>query len=420
MFLSRSFHLRLILLGTLPGLVLFPARAAAPLPFATEPAFGSLRFNQPVQVVFAPDATPRTFVVELTGCIAVVRDPAAPKREVFLDLTRSIGPQHDQHGPLSAAFHPRFAENGFLYVWSSISTGGQRSNRLSRFHRSTANPAVADPASGTPLLTQSTGPGGHDGCTLLFGPDGYLYVSVGDGDEHYNEPVISHQRIDRSFFGAILRLDVDRQPGSLAPNPHPSVHAGSYAVPADNPFVGATSFNGRPVDPAHVRTEFWAVGLRNPWRMAFDPATGRLWCGDVGLHLREEVDVIVRGGNYGWNYREGAIAGPAGRPPAGVHFVEPVWDYEHSQGLCIVGGFIYHGKTFPELEGKYLFADYNLGKVWALDPDGDKPVGPDRVKQIATAQSIVALTQDPHNGEVLLTSLSTGQILRLVRNSRSR
>jgi glucose/arabinose dehydrogenase len=411
-------HIFAFLCATL-GLVTLSGVAAGAevLPFKLAPAFGNVAFKQPVQVVFAPGETSRAFVVELDGCIAVVRDVEHPKREVFLDLTKRVGPQRDGHGPLSMAFHPKFAENGIFFVWFSTSSGRERATCLARFKLSATNPGVADPASETILLTQSTGRGGHDGCELQFGADGYLYVSIGDGDEHESECAISHQRIDRSFFGAILRLDVDRKSGSLAPNPHPSVHAGTYAVPPDNPFVGAKSFNGASVDPTKVRTEFWAVGLRNPWRMAFDSATGRLWCGDVGLHEHEEIDVITRGGNYGWDYREGVIAGPHRRPPAGVNFIEPIWDYAHPEGISITGGFVYHGKMWPELEGKYLFADYGIGQVWALDPDGDKPVKRDRVRQIAKdIGGLVALTSDPGTGDVLLTNIAVSRIERLVRN----
>jgi len=397
-------------------LTLGPSALLATPPFATEPAFGGVKFEEPVQVVFAPGETTRAFVVERRGTIAVVRDLAHPRREVFLDLGRSAQMRANDHGTMALAFHPQFAANGICYVWFSTYVGNDRANRLAGFKRSATHPGVADPASEFPLLTQVTGPGGHDGGELVFGPDGYLYLSLGDGDaNHVSESVLGHQRIDRNFFGAILRLDVDRRPGSLAPNPHASVHAGSYAVPPDNPFVGATSFNGERVDPARVRTEFWAVGLRNPWRIAFDPATGWLWCGDVGLNTREEIDVLVRGGNYGWDFREGAIAGPRGRAPSGIKFVEPVWDYDHTQGASITGGFVYHGKNLPGLEGRYLIADYVYGKVWALQPDGDQRVDARRVTQIANAPTIVGFAADPRNGDPLLASFTTGQVLRLVR-----
>ena len=403
--------LSLLLLGCRPSATHAQAKK---WPFVAERAFGGMTFNQPLQVVFAPGETKRAFVVEHGGVIVVLRDLEHPKREVFLDL-RQLGASFDaEHGALSMGFHPRFSENGFFYVWFSVRTGNQRSNRLARFKVSERDPSVGDVATQRPMITQPTGPNGHDGGEIVFGPDGYLYLSLGDGDEHFSEPSLSHQRIDRSFFGAILRIDVDQKPGSLPPNSHAAVHAGGYTIPPDNPFVGATSFNGLRVDPARVRTEFWAVGLRNPWRMAFDPVTGRLWCGDVGLKLREEVDVIVRGGNYGWNYREGIIAGPRSAVPAGAQFIGPIWDYDRSRGISVTGGLVYRGKTFPELEGKYLLADYGLGRVWALDPDGEKPVNDARVKQIATAETVVAFTVNPANDEVLMTSLG-GKIFRLVR-----
>jgi glucose/arabinose dehydrogenase len=383
-------------------------------PYLAVPAFGGVEFKQPVQVVYAPGETKRAFVVEFSGTIAVVNDVDHPKREVFLDLN-SPASRRSGHGPLTMAFHPKFAENGLFYVWFSPLINGVRTNRLARFHLSARNPAVADLASETPLISQPTGRGGHDGGTLLFGPDGYLYLSLGDGDEHERAAIVAHQHIDRSFFGVILRIDVDQKPGSLAPNPSPAVHPGTYAIPPDNPFVGATSFNGQPVNPKTVHTEIWAIGMRNPWRMAFDTATGKLWCGDVGLHLREEIDLIVRGGNYGWDFREGIIPGPSGPPPTAARFIEPIWDYDHNEGISITGGFVYHGKNLPGLEGKYLFADYGFGKVWALDPDGDKSVTKSHVRQIASAPLTVGFTADPATGDPLLVSYG-GQILRLVPN----
>lgn len=398
-----------------------PKTPAVANTFATAPAFGGVKFNEPVQVVFAPGETQRAFVVERGGVVAVVRDVTHPKREVFIDLDARGRTFDHGHGILTMAFHPRFAENGFFYLWFSTYSGNGRAYRLARFKASAGEPQVADVATELPLLTQPTGPQGHDGGDLLFGPDGYLYLSLGDGDEHYPEPARSHQSIERSFFGAVLRLDVDQKPGSLPPNPHPAVHPGAYAVPPDNPFVGATSFNGTKVAPAHVRTEFWCVGLRNPWRLAFDPATGRLWCGDVGLHDREEVDLLVRGGNYGWDFREGTIAGPRGSAaPAGVRFVEPIWEYTRPLGLSITGGFVYRGKAFPELAGKYLFGDYVMGQIWALEPNEDKAVSVERVTQIGQASTVVAFTADPGTDDVLLTSFGKGQILKLVRKAAAK
>jgi glucose/arabinose dehydrogenase len=196
------------------------------------------------------------------------------------------------------------------------------------------------------------------------------------------------------------------------------VHAGTYAIPADNPFIGATSFNGAPVNSAQVRTEFWAVGLRNPWRMSFDPATGWLWCADVGQDKHEEVDIITRGGNYGWNFRE-AYVPFRGTAPAGAKFDEPVYSYPHSQGVSITGGIVTHGARYPDLEGKYLFADFAFGKIWALTPNGHDKVGEDHVQQIAQAEAVASFGRDPRNGDVLLASLGNGKILRLVRNPKA-
>lgn len=387
-------------------------REASP-PYDAVPAFGGLKFKQAVQVVFAPGDAESAFIVERTGRVAVVRDRTKPQREIFLDLSSHLNAS-DNEGLLSFVFHPRFAENGFCYVWYSVHVKGVRSDRLSRFQRSSTNPAIADLASERPMLTQPTGPGGHDGGQLLFGPDGYLYLSFGDGDEHLSEPAITHQRIDRSFFGSVLRIDVDQRPGSLPPNPHPAVHPGTYTIPPDNPFIGTTSFNGTAVAPDRVRTEFWALGLRNPWRLDFDPATGLLWCGDVGLHDREEVDLIVRGGNYGWNFLEGTIPGQRTRAPAAAQFIDPIWEYDHTVGLSVTGGFVYHGKNFPELEGKYLCGDYVLGKIWALTPDDRNPVGNNRVVQIAKVPGAVSFTRDPRNGDPLIASYTEDKVYRLV------
>jgi glucose/arabinose dehydrogenase len=401
----------LIVFGAMPhALNASPRRLE---PYETTPAFGRMKFDQPVQLVYAPDDLERAFVVERTGRVIAVRGGVKPTREVFLDLSSQLSPRANE-GLLSFVFHPDFAKNGFVYLWFSTRSKGSRADRLSRFQVSSGNPQVVDLDSELVMITQPTGPSGHDGGHLLFGPDGYLYLSLGDGDEHLSEPRASRQRIDRSFFGAILRIDVDQKPGSLRPNNHPAVHPDTYAVPPDNPFVGATSFNGAAVAPARVRTEFWAVGLRNPWRLAFDPATGLLWCGDVGLRAHEEVDIIERGGNYGWNFKEGVGNGTRGTAPVGVVFNEPIWDYDRSHGWSVTGGFVYRGENFPELNGKYLFGDYVNGKIWVLEPDGKKPVGPERVTEIANVPGIVAFAADPQTGDPLLVSYTEDRIFRLV------
>jgi glucose/arabinose dehydrogenase len=380
--------------------------------YETAPAFGRVKFEQPVQLVYAPGDLERSFVVERTGRVVAVRAGANPKREIFLDLSSRLNTRANE-GLLSFVFHPKFSENGFIYLWFSTRVNGGRANRLSRFQVSAANAAVVDLKTEQPMITQATGPGGHDGGMLFFGPEGYLYVSLGDGQDRDSEAASSRQRIDRSFFGALLRIDVDRKPGSLPPNPHPSVHPGTYTVPPDNPFVGATTFQGAKISADRVRTEFWAVGFRNPWRLAFDSATGHLWCGDIGLHEHEEIDIVERGANYGWDYREGMGEGLRSTPK-GLRLIEPIWDYDHTEGLSITGGFVYHGENFPELEGKYLCGDYVLGKIWALTPDGTKAVGHERVVQIAKVPGIVSFARDPRNGDPVLVSHTEDAVFRLV------
>jgi uncharacterized repeat protein (TIGR03806 family) len=398
--------------------------------FSTIRAFPSLAFNFPVALVSPPGTSRRLFVVEKTGRIWLIPDVTAanPARTLFLDLTSRVatsGDANDERGLLALAFHPNYAANGQFYLWYTLNTttaaGGGLHNRLARFRILPGDATAADATSEQPLLTQRDEAANHNGGELLFGPDGYLYLSLGD-EGAGNDTFGNSQRLDRDFFSGLVRLDVDQRPGSLPPNAHAAVHPGTYAVPPDNPFVGATAFNGIAVDPSAVRTEFWATGLRNPWRFSFDSATGRLWCADVGQNAREEIDVIVRGGNYGWNYREGTIAGPREPPPgasppnapAAATFIAPIWDYPRSQGQSVIGGLVYRGSRYPALHGHYLFADFVSGQIWSLLPDGDSPVTADRVQRLATDTGISSFGIDPVTGEILLADLLEGSIKRLV------
>jgi glucose/arabinose dehydrogenase len=388
------------------------------------PAFGGVPFQEPVQVVFAPGETTRAFVVERQGRIAMIADISAPVRQVILDLSASVNPSANDggHGMLTMAFHPKFAQNGFFYIWTSIwDSGGNRYTRLLRYTMSPAG--TVDPASALTLINQPQGSGGHDGGLLLFGTDGYLYLSIGDGDEGVAgaEAVASHQKIDVGFYGAVLRIDVDQNPGNLLPNPHLGQQPTGYLIPADNPFVGATSFNGQPVNPAAVRTEFWAVGFRNPFRMAFDSANGELWAGDVGLNTREEIDVVTRGANYGWSFYEGDVPGPDySELPAGVTFTPPVWDYSHDDGDdCVIGGVLYHGAKFPQLQGDYLFGDYISGRIWAASSPSTRPFLASQVSQIASSAGVVNITVQPGTGDILIPNLNSGIIQELGTPSAS-
>lgn len=390
--------------------------------YTHEEAFPGLTFTNAVALASPPGETNRLFVVEKQGRIVVITNLAAPTRTVFLDISARVSTSlsvSDERGLLGLAFHPGYATNRLFFVFytgpaTTPVPGGTNAlhNILARFQTRADDPSRADPASEVRLIVQYDQANNHNGGDLHFGPDGYLYVSLGDeGGAH--DQYQNSQRIDKDFFAGILRIDVDRRPGSLPPNPHPAATT-NYAVPPDNPFVGATQFNGRPVDPARVRTEFWAVGLRNPWRMAFDPVTGWLFCADVGQNAREEVNRIERGGNYGWSYWEGNFQRTnTALIPAGFQHARPLLDYGRSLGYSVTGGVVYRGHRFTDLHGAYLYGDYGSGRIWALKTDGtnvlenrflfSNPLGGP-----FNAGGISAFGTDPRNGDVLYVDLRFG------------
>lgn len=389
--------------------------------FVVAEAFGTLSFPAPVALVTPAGETNRLFVLEQSGMISVVTNLANPNRTVFLDISARVMPPGTgaaEQGLLGLAFHPQYASNGFFYVFytgTDNTTGiSGRHDILSRFQVSTNNPNQADPNSEMKLIHQYDEASNHNGGDLHFGPDGYLYASLGDeggGNDSYN----NSQRIDKDFFSGILRIDVDKRPASLAPNSHPSATT-NYAVPPDNPYIGATNFNGSGVNSNAVRTEFYAVGLRNPWRMSFDPATGELLCGDVGQSAREEINRIVKGGNYGWAYREGTIAGPkSAQTPPGFTGIEPLLDYTRgaatNQGYVVTGGVTYRGSKIQQLFAAYIFTDYGSGHIWAVRHDGTTALS---WEWLATQLGISAFGTDPRNGDVLLAVQTANRIRRLV------
>jgi len=390
--------------------------------YTTSNAFPGLTFRWPVAMVAPPGETNRLFVVEQEGRIAVITNLAIPTRSVFLDLT-DRAQYGSEEGVLALAFHPGYATNRYFYVW--YTTKGTRYDRLSRFEVDPNNPARGLPATEQILISQQDDAENHNGGELLFGPDdGYLYLSIGDeGGSAANDNV---QRIDNNFFSGVFRIDVDKRPGSIPANPHPANNGSgtiNYAIPPDNPFIGVTSFNGRSVNPNNVRTEFWAVGLRNPWRMSFDPQTRLLYCGDVGSTDTEEVNIIVRGGNYGWNYYEGTNKTGGLIVPSGFAPVWPMYEYNRLGGgprLCVIGGIVYRGNRYADLYGSYIFADHMNGNIWSLRytiSGGVTNVTPP--VQIATSLYVSSFGVHPGSGEILLASQLDHQIKRLVRASAS-
>ncbi len=312
---------------------------------------GNIRKLRIMELTFAKGDSKKLYAATQRGVIhAFDNDDKPQTTSIVLDIQNKVSQwdvngANNEQGLLGLALHPKHAENGKLYVYYT-----KRSNDagiISSFQVSKDNPLVADPQSEKVLMEIPQPFKNHNGGSLEFGPDGFLYLGLGDGGLR-NDPVDSGQ--DRAqLLGSILRIDVD----------NPSNNNG-YGIPADNPFVGV----------AGARPEIFAIGLRNPWRIAFDPKSGHLWTGDVGQELWEEVNIIEKGGNYGWSSREGT--NPFGNRPIRSEVsepIDPVWAYDHGVGKSITGGRVYRSDRLPQLAGKYIYADYVSGSVWALTYD---------------------------------------------------
>jgi len=300
-------------------------------------------FAKPLYLTHAHDQ--RLFVVQQAGQIMII-EGGVTRPTPFLDIKTRVGSNGNEQGLLSVAFHPNYQKNGLFYV---NYTNLEGSTTIARYHVS-ADPNVADEISEQILLTIPQPYSNHNGGHILFGPDGYLYIGMGDGGAA-NDPHNNGQSLN-TLLGKILRLDVDT--GS------------PYGVPQDNPFITT----------AAARPEIWSFGWRNPWRMAFDAATGDLYVADVGQNQYEEVDVELAGSgggqNYGWRLMEASHCfNPTSCDPATLKVVMPIAEYPHSQGCSVTGGYVYHGTQFPQLNGVYLYADYCTGTVWGLRHEAD-------------------------------------------------
>jgi glucose/arabinose dehydrogenase len=351
---------------------------------------------RPLLLTHAGDGSKRVFVGTQQGIVyAFANTPDADKAEIFFDISQRVlyNPNENEQGFLGMAFHPDFKKNGELYVFYSPKKL-KLINYLSRFRLSKDDPNRIDPDSEEVLLEIKRPFWNHDGGTVLFGPDSYLYLVLGDGGDA-NDPFNNGQNL-KQLLGHLLRLDVNKQdPGK------------KYAIPKDNPFVGREG----------ACPEIYAYGLRNVWRMAFDKKTGQLWAADVGQNLYEEINLITKGGNYGWKLREGMhpfwTTGTGPRPD----LIEPIWEYHHDVGKSITGGFVYRGKQFPELDGHYLYADYVTGKIWALlyDPAKKRVVANHTIKD--QNKPIMSWGEDDQGEAYLMTYSNFGQgIYKLLRS----
>ena len=346
----------------------------SPLPVKPVPAFTNLSWSgwqaesddgkvaalRPILLTHAGDGSNRVFVPQQQGIIHVFENSDKPQTtKIFLDISDRVQYQDsaNEQGLLGLAFSPNFKTNGEFYVY--YTTQEQKlTNIVSRFKVSKTDPNVADPKSEEQLIRSTQPYWNHDGGTLCFGPDGMLYIALGDGGAG-NDPHNNAQNL-QTILGKILRIDVERrEPGK------------AYVVPADNPFVERLAPGAVPgkLLSAIARPEIWAYGLRNVWRMSFDRKTGQLWAADVGQNVWEEIDLIEKGGNYGWNYREGLHQFSPNYKDKLPGLIDPIWEYNHDVGKSITGGVVYHGKSAPQLEGHYLYADYVSGKLWGLKYD---------------------------------------------------
>lgn len=319
-----------------------PEQTQAEKPIAVQLQLLSDQLDLPTAFAVPGDGSGRLFVTEQVGRIRII-DQNKLVDQPFLDLTKVVVKNngYDERGLLGLAFHPQYAKNGKFYVYySARSQGGGNHKSVIQEFMVSGNKNVADPQSGKLVLEFSEPESNHNGGDLKFGPDGYLYIAVGDGGgandrhgEHGNGQNMN------TLLGKILRIDVNKAP---------------YAIPADNPFKAQ----------AGARPEIYAYGLRNPWRISFDKTNGKLFAGDVGQNQYEEVDIITKGGNYGWRVRE-AYHPFNEKDPDPKNYIDPITEYPHSEGISITGGFVYRGKAISALQGKYIFADWS-GPIWYL------------------------------------------------------
>lgn len=353
--------------------------------------FPGLAFSNPVSLAQAPGDAGRWYVVEKEGVVrAFANEPDAASSDVFVDISGRVDQTAGESGLLGMAFHPAFPSTPEVYL-SYTAPGAPLVSRVSRFRLDSSGNAL-DPSTEEILLEIDQPFANHNGGDLAFGPSGFLYASFGDGGGS-GDPGDNAQNT-ANLLGSIIRIDVGAQ--------------SAYGIPADNPFASGSLCGQR--EFAGSCAEIFAWGFRNPWRISFDAATGRLWVGDVGQNAWEEIDRVELGGNYGWNVREGAHCFD---PPTNCEtaFREPVTEYDRGTGRSVTGGYVYRGDAIPGLAGWYVFGDFVSGALLAVPADSQPTVAAQSVGN--TGLNISTFAVDA-GGELVVADYVSGSIYQVV------
>lgn len=351
-----------------------------PPPYQLTPAFGGISFSEPLEMAAVPGKNIWVIAERKGKIFAFDTDAKKPEKKLLIDIGHTV---------YGVVLHPKFQQNGYIYV-SHIPNGDketQDGSVVSRFEVKDKAKLEADPKSELAVLKWPNG--GHNGGCLRFGPDGYLYLSTGDGSG-IADGLQTGQRVD-DLLGAILRIDVDKTEDGK-----------NYGIPKDNPFVNMKGARG----------ENYAYGIRQCWKIGFDQKTGDLWAGEVGQDLWEMIYKIEKGGNYGWSVSEGTHPFRPERPKGPSEILKPIVEHDHAEFRSITGGFIYHGKNRPELQGAYIYGDYDTGRVWMLRYDDKNKKVTEHRELAKSTLRLVAFGQS-HDGEVYVLDFTGGGIYQL-------
>ncbi len=346
--------------------------------------FQNIDLSRPVHLTTPLDGSGRLFLVEQEGRIKIISGTSRPAH-VFLDIRGRVRSRGNEEGLLSMAFHPDYRQNGFFFVNYTASSPSR--TVISKFRVSGQDPNQAEAHREERILEINQPYGNHNGGQIAFGADGYLYIGMGDGGSG-GDPLGSGQNL-KTLLGAMLRIDVNRKERGR-----------SYAIPADNPFVGKSG----------IRAEIWAYGLRNPWRFSFDRLTGALYAGDVGQNQYEEISLIEKGKNYGWNIMEGTHCYA---PPTQCNRNKlslPLVEYDHGQGYSVTGGVVYRGEKIKSLVGTYLYGDFGSGKIWGLSQANNRVL---KHRLLFQSNLNIASFGEDETGEVYIVGLA-GRIYQIV------